>query len=137
MAAAMNTGAALAKVQAGLARRRRRELAFRFAGALATTVGVVFLAVFFVDLFAKGSSAFVQTFVKLDVYLDRDVIAPEGEIDLEFGDFDALARNALSAELPGVSARADRRELNQMLSIGAGYQLRELLAKRPDQHTYG
>ena len=101
------------KLEAGLERRRRKELAFQLTGMLATTVGIVFLGVFFADLLAKGSSAFVQTFVKLDVEFTEDVIAPGGELDLAYADFDGLVRDALRAEFPDVSGRSERRELYQ------------------------
>ena len=71
------------KVEAGLPKRRRRERRFQIAGILATTVGVLFLGVFFADLFAKGASAFRQTFVQLDVEFSEDAIAPGGELDLD------------------------------------------------------
>ena len=120
------------KVEAGLARRRRREALFRGAGMLATTVGVLFLGVFFADLFGKGSSAFVQTFVQLDVEFDEEVIAPGGELDLVYADFDGLVRNALRAEFPDVRGRGDRRQLYKLVSIGAGYQMRDMLEANPE-----
>ena len=120
------------KVEAGLARRRRREFLFKTAGMLATTVGVVFLGVFFVDLFAKGISAFEQTFIELDVEFAEDVIAPGGELDLTYADFDGLVRDALRAEFPEVSGRSDRRELYKLVSIGGGYQMRDMIAADPE-----
>ena len=59
------------KVEAGLAARHFKERAFQITGMIATTVGVLFLGVFFADLFSKGSSAFVQTFINLDVEFDE------------------------------------------------------------------
>jgi phosphate transport system permease protein len=115
------------KVEAGLVRRRRREALFQGAGVLATTVGIVFLGVFFADLFAKGSSAFVQTFMKLDVEFSEDVIAPGGELDLAYADFDGLVRTALRTEFPEVSSRGARRALYKLTSIGAGYQMRDMI----------
>jgi phosphate transport system permease protein len=119
-------------VEAGLKKRRRKERMFRTAGALATTVGVVFLGVFFADLIGKGSSAFVQTFVQLDVTFDEDVIAPGGELDLVYADFDGIVRDALRAEFPEVSGRQDRRALYGLVSVGAGYQLRDMIAANPE-----
>ena len=119
------------KVEAGLHRRRRREFTFKLAGLLATTVGIVFLGVFFSTLVAEGSSAFKQTFLKLDVELSADVLAPGGELDLAYADFDGLVRSALRAELPDVSGRSDRRELYRIVSIGAAYQVRDLIAADP------
>ena len=120
------------KVAAGLGRRRRKERVFRYSGMLATTVGIVFLVVFFADLIGKGSTAFVQTFLQLDVELSADVIAPDGEIDLAYADFDGLAKAALRVQFPEVTGRSERRELYRLLSIGAGYQIRDMIAADPE-----
>ncbi len=119
------------KVEAGLRRRRRRELLFRVSGMVAATVGVVFLGVFFADLFSKGSSAFVQTFIQLDVEFEEDVIAPGGELDLVYADFDGLVRKALRNQLPEASGRKERRELYKLVSVGAGYQMRDMIERDP------
>lgn len=116
------------KVASGLARRRRKEALFKFSGMLATAVGIIFLAVFFIDLFGKGASAFQQTFVQLDVEFSRDIIAPDGEIDLAYADFDGIARTALRAQFPELSSRNERRDLNRLLSVGAAYQIRDMIA---------
>ena len=118
-------------VEAGLARRRRRERVFRATGMFATAVGVIFLGVFFATLIVQGSSAFVQTFIKLDVNLSESVLAPDGELDLAYADFDGLVRDALRSEFPDVSGRGERRELYRLASAGAGYQLRDMVAADP------
>ena len=115
------------KVEAGLGKRRRREKLFQAAGVLATAVGVAFLGVFFADLLAKGSSAFVQSYMQLDLEFDADVIAPGGDMDIAYADFDGLVRSALRAEFPAVNGRNDRRELYRLVSIGAGYQMQDMI----------
>lgn len=120
------------KVAAGLPRRRRREFMFKMLGMVATAVGVLFLGVFFASLIGEGSSAFKQTYLKLDVELSEDVIAPGGELDLAYADFDGLVRNALRKEVPEVSGRSDRRQLYRIVSIGAAYQVRDLVAANPE-----
>ena len=122
----------LQKVEAGLKRRQRKEKLFRLFGMLATFVGIAFLAVFFATLIGKGSSAFKQTFLLLDIELSQEVIAPGGELDLAYADFDGLVRTALGREIPEVSGRSERRELNRLPSIGAGYQVRDLVIANPD-----
>ncbi len=119
------------KVEAGLRRRHRREKLFQFSGLAATTVGVVFLGVFFYDLIGKGSTAFVQTFMQIEVEFSRDVIAPDGEPDLVYADFDGLVRAALRRQFPEVTGRGDRRELYRIVSIGAGYQMRDMIEADP------
>lgn len=120
------------KVEAGLSRRKRKEKIFRASGLLATTIGIVFLGIFFSTLIAKGASAFVQTYLLLDVELTAEIIAPGGELDLEYADFDGLARTALRNNFPELTERNDRRELNRLLSIGAGFQVRDLVVVNPD-----
>ena len=119
------------KVEAGLNRRHRRERLFRASGMLATGAGILFLCVFFYTLVANGASAFVQTKVRLDVEFSRDVLAPDGELDLDYADFDAPVREALQELFPEATGRSERRELNRMLSIAAGFQVRELLLDNP------
>ena len=119
------------KVEAGLPRRRRKEFMFQAVGMLATTVGVLFLGVFFATLIADGSSAFRQTFMKLDIELSEEVLAPGGELDLAYADFDGLVRSALREAIPEASDRSARRELYRLVSVGAGYQLRDLVAADP------
>jgi phosphate transport system permease protein len=120
------------KVEAGLAKRYRRERLFKLAGVLATTVGVAFLGVFFLDLFAKGASAFNQGYMQLDIEFDADVIAPGGEMDIAYADFDGLVRSALRAEFPEVSGRSERRELYKLVSIGATYQIQDMIEADPE-----
>lgn len=122
----------LEKVAAGMARRRRKEFLFRVVGMLATAVGILFLGVFFASLIANGASAFQQTFLQLDIELSAEVLAPDGEVDLEYADFDGLVRSALRAQLPEVASRSDRRELYRLVSVGGAYQLRDLLTRNPE-----
>ena len=120
------------KVEAGLPRRRRKELIFKLTGMLATTVGVAFLGIFFATLIGEGASAFKQTFLKLDIEFSEDVLAPGGELDLEYADFDGIVRAALHEAVPGVSARRDRRELSRIVSVGASYQVRDMIVASPE-----
>ena len=120
------------KVEAGLPRRRRKEFTFKMLGMLATGAGILFLGVFFASLIGEGASAFKQTYLQLDIELSEDVLAPGGELDLAYADFDGLVRTALRRELPDASGRQERRELYRIVSIGAGYQVRDLVAGNPD-----
>jgi len=63
------------KVEAGLKRRRRKELVFRGIGMFATGIGLAFLLIFFATLLINGSSAFEQTLVKLEIEFSADALA--------------------------------------------------------------
>lgn len=126
-----NIQATRAKVEAGLARRYRSEAMFRFFGMLATAVGITFLAVFFFTLIAEGSSAFRQNYITLEVELSEDLLAPNGVLDLQYADFDAVIRNAMRTLFPDATKRRDRRELMRLVSVGGAYQLRAMLKAEP------
>lgn len=120
------------KVEAGLARRYRKERTFRTVGLLATGVGIVFLTAFFYSLIAQGKSAFVQTWVELDIEFSEQILAPGGELDLEYADFDGVVKAALRHEFPDVTNRRERRDLYKLISIGAGYALRDMIEQDPE-----
>jgi phosphate transport system permease protein len=82
-------------------------------------------------LLSQGSSAFRQTFISLDIEFAEDLLAPGGELDLEYADFDGLARAALQRKFPDVSGRSERRQLNRLLSVGAGYQIQDRISDDP------
>ncbi|ANO51075.1 phosphate ABC transporter permease PstA [Woeseia oceani] len=120
------------KVEAGLARRYRKNRLLHFGGLLATFFGVAFLLVFFASVGLKGASAFQQSYASLDIEFSRDDLAPAGELDLEFADFDAVVRKALQEQFPDVKDRRARRDLNRLISVGAAYELRDLLEAHPE-----
>jgi phosphate transport system permease protein len=120
------------KVERSLGKRRRKESIFRILGIASTLVGVLFLLVFFWTLIGQGSSAFMQTFIEIEVEFSEDILAPGGELDLAYADFDAIARNALRQRFPDVTSRSERRELNQLISVGAGYQIKDAIVGDPD-----
>lgn len=119
-------------VEAGLARRYRKERLFRVLGLMATAVGIVFLAVFFLTLIAQGKSAFMQTWIDLEFDFAEEVLAPAGQLDLEYADFDGIVKAALRREFPHVTSRQERRDLYKLISVGASYRLRDMLGRNPD-----
>ncbi|HZW58851.1 MAG TPA: DUF3333 domain-containing protein, partial [Woeseiaceae bacterium] len=127
----MQPSATRQRVEAGLRRRYRRETLFRTAGRVATFVGVAFLAIFFWTLVAEGASAFQQTYLRLDIDFSEQALAPGGELDLEYADFDGLVRAALREKFPQVHERRQLMQLNRLVSIGAAYQLKRAVRDDP------
>ncbi|WP_405220031.1 phosphate ABC transporter permease PstA [Lentisalinibacter sediminis] len=121
-------------MEAGLPRRYSRERRFRVLGMLAVSVGLTFLVLFFASIVASGYKAFAQSEVALDVYLDPALISPTGATNSEalaLGDYSGLVRESLYDLFPDVSGRRDRRALAQLVSVGASYQLQNLVAADP------
>ena len=124
-----------ARVAAGLARRYRRERLFKSAGLGALLIGLLFLAFFFVTLIGDGYTAFRQTVIALDVELPSDAFGAGGETApeaLQQANYLGMIRNALRAEFPDVSSRAELRELFALVSASASIDLRDRVLASPE-----
>ena len=121
-------------VRGTLPRRRRAERRFRNLGRLAVLVGLAFLALMFVSIIAKGHPAFRQTWVKLPVFFDPQVIDPGGgggEEVIGAADYGALVKASVRSLFPEVNGRRDRRDLGKLVSPGAVFQLRRMTLEDP------
>ena len=121
-------------VRSTLPRRRRAERRFRNLGRLAVLVGLAFLVLMFVSIVAKGYPAFRQTWVKLPVFFDPQVIDPGGaggEEVVGAADYGALVKASVRSLFPEVKGRKDRRELGKLVSPGAVFQLRRMTLEDP------
>jgi phosphate transport system permease protein len=116
-------------VNRGLAKRYRAEKRFRFYGLLAIAASLVFLSLLFISIGAKGYSALFQTFIKLDVYFDPEMLRQES---LASANYQGLVKNTLRNMFPEVNGRRDKRMLYGLVSSGASFQLRDLVLKQPD-----
>ena len=127
-------GNTMESVRGTLPRRRRAERRFRNLGRLAVLVGLAFLALMFVSIVAKGYPAFRQTWVKLPVFFDPQVIDPNGSGDEEVigaADYGALVKASVRSLFPEVGGRRERRDLGKLVSPGAVFQLRRMTLEDP------
>ncbi len=124
-------------VKKGLARRYRKERRFRALGLLAVWLGFTFLVILLADITIKALPAFHQTWIKLDVYFDPEVLGfepgrPIREEALLHADFRGVVRRSLYAMFPQVRKHRDKRKLGALVSSAAQYQVRDLLRAHPD-----
>ncbi|PHR66781.1 phosphate ABC transporter permease PstA [Alcanivorax sp.] len=122
------------KVRKTLARRYRAEKRFKAFGLGAIGIGLMALVLLFTDIIGKGHSAFVEYEIQLPVTFDAevmDVSDPRDEEQLNYGNYQGVIRDALADRFPGVESRLDTRALNQLVSTGAGYALRDMLREDP------
>jgi phosphate transport system permease protein len=118
-----------------LARRYAAERRFRAYGIIAIGLALAALGGLLGSILWRGAPAFFQHELALEVTFGADVIDPAGSGDrntLGTADYTALVRDALRRIFPEVTARPERRRLNQLLSSGAGYELRERVLADPD-----
>lgn len=110
-------------IRAGMAKRQKAEKRFQLYGKLAIALSLVFLATLLIGIVGNGYSAFWQTYVKLDVEIDSQVLGD----DLETGNYQGLVKKSLSYLFPDVKGRSARRKLYSLVSSGAAYQIRDMV----------
>ncbi len=116
-------------VKHGLARRYRSERRFRFMGLSAIVASLVFLTLLFASIIGNGYTAFWQTFIRLDIDFDPQVLT---EDNLSRADYPGLVKGPLHTLFPGVSGRQDRRALEGLVSKGAAFELRTMVMNDPE-----
>ena len=111
-----------------LKRRYRAEQRFKLMGIGAIFIALAFLVFLLSTVISGGYSAFKQTYIKLDVTLDKEYFPDE---DLARGDFQGIVKKSLNSMFPDVSGRKDKRMLNSLVSKGAAFQLMDMVEEDP------
>lgn len=131
-----NTGKAGMKnsTDARIKRRYAAERRFRLYGVLAIVLAMSALFWLLASITATGYQAFVQTYIKVDIHFDAQIIDPKGtraEETLKRADYAALYKQAMRARFADVRNRRDRRDLTRLISSGADLQLRDIILSDP------
>jgi phosphate transport system permease protein len=130
--------APLSRVSAAAARRTanryRTEAIFKGVGLGALLLATAFLVLFLYTIVKEGFPAFFQNYATIEVELKREEFDPQNTRDpktIGAGNFDAAVRDAVYALFPGVTERAERRALSNVLSSGAPVLLRREVLENP------
>ena len=122
------------RIYDSLKRRHSAERRFRAMGLGAVGLALLALFTLFGTLGLKGFEAIEQTAITLDVTFDPAVIDPAGTRDpviMAQADYLGLVKSALRDQFPEVTERSDKKELNQLISSGASFELQDLVASDP------
>ncbi|MGP1394099.1 MAG: phosphate ABC transporter permease PstA [Inquilinaceae bacterium] len=122
------------RAAARLRQRYAAERRFRLYGIAAVGIALTMLIVLLGSIILKGAPAFLQTHIQLTVVLDETEIDPTGERSVDVlgrANYQGLVNDALYALFPEVEGRTDRRALRDMVSNGAGYELRQRVLDDP------
>lgn len=122
------TERAIDVVNRRLARRYRKEKRFRFYGLFSIVLSILFLSILLTSIVSNGYTAFLQTYIKLDVSLDPDMIDRENPGK---SNYQAIIKQAIRVLYPEVTDRKERRDLYALFSSGAAFQLRDEVVKNP------
>lgn len=115
-------------VRSGLSRRYRAERIFRLLGVSAVVASLLFLSLLFISIFGNGYTAFQQTFIKIDVSFDPELLHRE---TLANANYPGLLKQSMYRHFPDATGRRDKRDLNRLVSSGASYRLRDMVLKNP------
>ncbi len=138
-ATAPSEGIAIRRPDLSPARVRRRyaaETRFKTYGRLAIAAAVVMLGILLFSIVGRGWTAFFQTQIAVDVFLDPNEIQIERNADGEIididGEFRSLVNEALFALFPNVEERTERRALRNLVTRDAAFELRAAVENDPD-----
>lgn len=124
------------------ARTRKRNAAearFKAYGIIAITIGMLMLLVLVYNIVSRGTGAFQQTFVVLEVELPAEKLDKNGTGNLDdikkvstFG-YAPLLRDAFNAKIAtsGIETDLSAKEMAGILSAGAAAQLRDFVLADP------
>ncbi|MBT8419993.1 MAG: DUF3333 domain-containing protein, partial [Gammaproteobacteria bacterium] len=117
-----------------LNKRHAAERRFRFYTLFATLLGIGFVFVLFTSIVLNGYTAFQQTFIRLSIDFDVEILDPKGEKDrdaLSRANYAALVKVALRTQFPDVKARRDKKMLYRLISSGGAFELRDRVLADP------
>ena len=130
--AAVARGPNLSKAR--IQKRYAAEARFKFYGLAAISVAILFLAILLTTIVSKGYSAFFNTVVSIEVFLDPTVIDPDGKKDVETlaqADYRGVVRTSIRKLFPEGTTRSQEREIFGVFSEGAQYDLAKLVRNNP------
>ena len=127
--------AASAAIKRSIKKRYAAERRFRAYGIAAILFGLAFLALLFTSIVSTGYTAFVQSSLQLNVFLDRSVIDPDGKRDhtaLMSADYTLLAKKALASAVGADPAnKMQMREVGALLSRDVDVEIRKAVLADP------
>lgn len=121
-------------IQASLKKRYAREKRFQWYGRLAVLMGFMFLFILLFDIVSKGSPAFTHQYLKINVNLDAarlDLGPTPTDREIAAANYSGVIKSSLREMFPEVSGRSDKKLLYRLISLGAEYQLRDLIQSDP------
>lgn len=114
--------------KAFLAKRYSAERRFKIYGAAALAITTAFLLFLLVDICRKGVPAFIEHHVSIPVLIDPAKVDAN---DVAAGDFEGLVKDAMRAQFPDITDRAEKKKLLGLLSQSASNDLRKAVINDP------
>ena len=110
------------------AARHRAQQRFRIYCLLAIGISIAFLFIMVGSIAMRGTSAFKQSFVQIEIELVADAIDAENVKATRFGKF---IKKALRNDFPEATSRKDKKKLYRLISANAEYSVRDQVEANP------
>ena len=121
-------------IASGLSPRHRAERRFRIYGIAAIMVSLGFLVVMISAILLRGTGAFQQTFVQLEIAIPASKVDPNGTGDpkvIKSARFGSLLKKAMRERFPEAKSRKDKKSLYKLISSTAEYTVRDAVVSDP------
>lgn len=123
-----------AKRAANLQKRKSAEKRFQWFGRLAVSFGLICVLFLFTDIISKGYSAFVQTYVDIEVTFDEEKLgltAQSTEKEIKAASFGSFFKKTLRDKYPEITSRKQKRELYALFTSDMPLILRDMVVADP------
>jgi len=120
----------------GLTKRHKAEKRFRLMALASVLLGLIFLAVLFINVLTSGADAIRQSKVRLDISLQINDFGGSKGPDiqqLKNANYQGIIKRTVYKNFPEVKSRRDKRGLYRLVSSGAAYELREFVLDDPSK----
>lgn len=117
-----------------VAKRRAAETRLKAYGILALFLAGAALVALLGSVVTKAGGALTETYLTMPVTLDAGEIDPDGTGDpklIRRADFTGLTKDMLKAQFPDAKGRTTRRQLYDLTSSGAAFELADHVASNP------
>jgi len=119
---------------ARLKKRHSSEKRFQWLGRIAIGFGLACVLFLFTDIISKGYSAFVQTYVNIDVTFDAQTLGltPQStEEEIKAASFGSFFKKTIRSKFPEVTGRKQKRALYALFTSDMPLILRNMVLADP------
>lgn len=108
-------------LQKHIKKRMKCEQRFELYGKLSVLLAILFIVFLLGSITLKGYGAFWQTYIALDVVLE------------DTDNYQGKVKQSLRELFPEVTSRKDKRALYKIISMNAGFELRDYIEENPPE----
>ena len=122
------------KRAATLKKRHKAEKRFQWLGRLSIAFGVACVLFLFTDIISKGYSAFVQTYVNVEITFDEEDLglnAQSTEQEIKAASFGSFFKKSLRKQYPEAKSRNQKRALYALFTSDMPLILRDMVIADP------